>query len=176
MSNLLLENDKRAIRRDYLIRLFSTSLLLLSAAIFIGAMLLLPSFFLIESKKQALLQGTVPEESETSEEENPRSVIRNTDRKLGLLSDVVEREKVSVLLTSLIGEKPSGVTLTSISYTREGEGGSFIVNGVAETRSTLINFSNAIERHGRFAEVNLPVSNLASNRDILFSLSFTVIP
>jgi hypothetical protein len=176
MSNLLLEDEKKSMRRDYLVRLLATLLFLLSLSLLIGSVLLLPSFFLVESKKQTLLKETSLEGLKVSLALNPREVIADAERKIELLADVGNRERVGALLASLLKEKSAGIMLSSITYMREKDVGSFVVGGVALSRSALVDFSNKLERNSRFTDVQLPVSNLASNRDILFSISFKVAP
>lgn len=172
MSNLLLENDKKAMKRDYFLRLTAVTLFLAAFVTFIGSVLLLPSLFLVEAKKSTLVRQAELEQLTSVEDGNPYTVVRKTEEKLDLLARNREREEAGELLTIIVEEKPLGVRLTSIVYSRQGaSGGSFTVSGVATDRGALIDFSKRLERNQHFAEVILPVSNLASNRDILFSLS-----
>lgn len=48
------------------------------------------------------------------------------------------------------------------------------LSGTAETRDDLIGFNEALKKEGCFTAVNLPLSNLLSQKDITFQLDLTL--
>jgi hypothetical protein len=174
MSNLLLETNRKTMRRNYMVRLVAVATFLLAISIYIGSALLLPSFFLVKSKLSGLEKQAELEQLNIDNGENPRITLQNTKNKLELLSDISDLETAGAFFSDILEEKTSNVSLTSITFTREGDKGTFIVSGVSKDRKTLVDFTNKLERSKRFTNVALPVSNLAGNKDILFSLSMNI--
>jgi hypothetical protein len=59
-----------------------------------------------------------------------------------------------------------------VSYVRAGEGenSTLSIGGVATTRDALLSFKKKLEADEKFEEIVLPVSSLAKDTDIDFSL------
>ena len=76
------------------------------------------------------------------------------------------------IFDTAISYKPSTVILTGLVYQKENEDKArFIINGVADRREDLLVFSQNLERDALFDDVELPVSNLAQDRNINFTLT-----
>ena len=76
------------------------------------------------------------------------------------------------LIDELAGE---AILLTKFNLTpEEGVLNTITLIGVADTRTALANFRDALENHPRYSNVELPISNLAKESNITFTLSLTV--
>jgi len=49
-----------------------------------------------------------------------------------------------------------------------------VVNGVAQKRSTLIDFVNLLKENNNFVEIDFPVSSLVKDDEVDFSLKILV--
>lgn len=176
MVNLLPKKDKRIVEREYLFRLATIVFFALSIVVSIGIVLLLPSFFLVESKRLSLEQLAQSAGVSVLEENSAQVLLQETKMRLVVLDQSRETKPISNLVVSLLEERPREIRLTSITYKVQNKNsGSMTVSGVAQNRSALITFTKRLERNRYFTDINFPVSNLASNENILFSISTNTI-
>jgi hypothetical protein len=75
-------------------------------------------------------------------------------------------------IAAVVQQKPTGISLNGFSVASAGEEGkkSFFINGVAAERGALVSFAQALERTGLFERVEVPLSLLAKESGIEFSL------
>ncbi len=81
---------------------------------------------------------------------------------------------VTDVLSRLIADKPSGITISGISYQRK-DVTTVAVNlqGKGVSREAIQQFEQNLKQEKSFAGVDVPVSDFAKASDIDFSLSFT---
>jgi Tfp pilus assembly protein PilN len=175
MVNLLPQNVRRSLIRNYYLRLVALALFAAAVSIFFGGLLLVPSFFLARSTaEQAARYRSALEETVGLKE------------RAGVAHDVsVFAERVRVLdalaaapiVTDAVGKitdaMPKGATLTAVSIVRTDTGATLGITGSAATRDTLLSLAAALKDVGGFSGIALPVSSLASDKDIPFSISIT---
>lgn len=177
MFNLLPKPEKDAVRREYRVRLATVILWFLSAALVIGSLLLLPSWFLSAQKEAA---------AESRFDALERSVGRreSADLEGDLLALATQVQSLSreappglfyELIGAVVSRRPKGVSLESIAVTDRGEGKHTVtVAGVAADRDALVSFSRALGEIPLLERAKLPLSNLAKESGIPFSLSAAV--
>ncbi len=95
---------------------------------------------------------------------------------LNTLSPELDKERPSELLLEVIGEKPSGIKLTSFKWSKDGGRLSLNISGVASSRQALLALQDALKKIPSFSSVPLPVSSLAKDKDISFQLKLTPEP
>lgn len=174
MINLLPIKEKKKIRRDYVFRLLTIVLGAVSVSTIIGIVTLFPSYFISDFQKRAAVDQAerLKKIDGEGDQENIVRVLKEAQQKLDILSP--EREKVFLrtIFDTAISYKPSTVILTGLVYQKENEDKArFIINGVADRREDLLVFSQNLERDALFDDVELPVSNLAQDRNINFTLT-----
>lgn len=177
MINLLPTEEKKKIRRDYALRLLTMVLIAVSAVAIIGIVSLFPSFFIADFAKRAAVERVdlITKENGGGDKENITVVLRDAQQKLEILSPESEKVSVRTVFDTAIDHKSNAVTLTGLVYQQEtdesGETLKLIINGVADRREDLLAFSQKLEQDEMFDEVELPVSNLAQDRNISFTLT-----
>ena len=174
MINLLPIKEKKKIRRDYVFRLLTIVIGAVSLSTIIGIVTLFPSSFISDFRKRVAVDqvGRLTKIDERSVHKKMGRFLKEAQQKLDILSP--EREKVFLrtIFDTAISYKPSTVTLTGLVYQKENEDKArFIINGVADRREDLLVFSQNLERDALFDDVELPVSNLAQDRNINFTLT-----
>ncbi len=173
MLNLLTESDKQFVRRLYagrvLIAVFSVSFI---ASLF-GVISLLPPYFLIQSQARAAREqmALVEQSIAAKSDEATNPVLADARRKLTGLSAAVERAPIHSFFETILSLRIAPVHITGLSYETNAAGGAIHVLGVADAREPLTRFVKILAREGSFSAVDLPVSNLAENADISFSVS-----
>lgn len=178
MINLLLKPDRTRVRREYLVRLATVTLFVLATIIALGAVLLIPSLVLSQaqldsvSSHQDLLARSI-------EIREGGAALTELNRATAALSLLAKRDDAALheLVADIGSAAPAGVAVTRLVFDADTEGpGRLQVSGTANTRTALLTFSDALEASRRFAAVDLPVSNLARERDIEYILTVTLAP
>lgn len=178
MVNLLPHHTLRSLRHMYYARLTTLAATALSIAVLIGGVLLVPPWILAERAADAgeryaqALEETVGLKERTGVSQEVRALAERaravTDYSAGLSS--------STLFQALFEKMPSTVRVVSIRYRKGEEAFSVSVAGEAQTREALLAYVDALRRDGGFENVTVPVSQLALDANIPFSLTATYTP
>jgi len=174
MANLLPIPFKKNIRNEYRMRVAIVSLSLLAVLIGVALLLLLPTYTLstlkheLVSSKLAseLNKGTASEDAEGNQR-----IVGDINTKLAVLNNeglvTVAAYDVTKKLLAL---QSSGISLSSIFFTKNDTEAEIAVSGTATTRADLRSFINALKEKQEFSSVVLPISNFVEMEDIDFSI------
>lgn len=176
MNNLLLNEDKKRVIREYLTRLFVVFLFLLAFLGGIFFLSLLPSDIsswskekAIQSQKQAVDQAVFSLESE-----NLNFLISDVKEKVESLKKGSSGLPLHVVLEKILAHKNSGIVITGFIFQPEKTKNRQVsVEGIANSRDNLVKFSKSLEEEEVFA-VSLPVSNFAKQGNIDFMLDILI--
>lgn len=162
--------EKDVLRREYFVRILIVGCFMLSVAGVIGMIFLYPSFSSALSTKKSALLSVV--EDKTDENIISMSKELSFDNRLLMFFGTQEQE---LLLSSVINEIVSvrgSVRLKSLNIERVSTTSvAIVVSGIASTRQSLLSFKNRLESSMPGSMVELPVSELADQTDIKFSLA-----
>lgn len=178
---LLPSKERKALQREYRIRLAILMMLFASISIMVGILCLLPSYLHISnaednvlSQKMTLLQSR----KDSGGEEIQKSLLRTQVIAEKVLSPINSQPLLyEDILQKIIVLKKKDVVLRSMSMSlTQGTStvASVVVLGQATTRESLLDFKTQLENNPIFAEVTLPLSDLAKSREVSFSLTFKV--
>jgi len=176
MRNLLLGEDKKAIRREYLLRLAIIALSFVFVTVLFAGILLLPSYFISDSKERtAKERHEIIEQSIAAREgEASLSLLSDANQKLALLTPQSKAISLERIIDTVVSSLPRGVTVTKFFYTYDsGKGGELSIAGKAETREDLLAFQSTLRGEPLFETVTLPISNLAADKDIAYSMAIS---
>jgi hypothetical protein len=80
-------------------------------------------------------------------------------------------------MSSIIQKKPTGVILEGVRYERaQNKGETLVLSGTSATRDALVLFQESLRKEPRIANVQLPISDLASSANISFTMTATLAP
>lgn len=174
MRNLLSQKDKEILHSEYKLRVVITSLLFLFFTILAGGVELIPSYLISESKERATKEHSdiIKESVAKRENDVSNTVLFETKSKLNLLSFNDREVSLMTLFEGVLNNKPDNVRINGIFYDKRqaGRKTKILVTGEADAREPLLEFKKLLGKEIQFTEVLLPVSNLASDRDIKFSI------
>ena len=173
MRNLLLEKDKRALRKEYLLRVSIVALTFLFFLFVIGIIFLFPSYFISWTKEDVIRdQLEITKRSiAVREQEAKVAILIEAKEKLNLLTIRNDQLSTASLFEIIVRAKPEGVRLSGLLFREHKEAqNELVVEGVALQRETLLSFKNSLEENEFFEAVNLPISNLAPDKDIDFTI------
>ncbi len=200
MTNLLPENYKRSIKREYQVRRAIVTLVLLLVLGVISVISLLPSFMAVLDRR-AVAQNDLDQLQAESEEKDIQQHLDQLKR-VNQLTQVLEPPRSElrnyVILKDLLAKSVEGVSLTGLTIQKQdlertskkekdsaeaeeeqasaGEEPApsrrvrISLSGVADSRETLTSLRQALEEVSFVESVHLPVSELASRQDIEFSM------
>lgn len=177
MRNLLPTENTRTLLGEYYARLAIVGGLLLSLALVVGILSLTPSFLSLNTQERILIDQMRFADNRLAEEggDVPGAALEQARREIAFLEAHTAESYISSRIAALLNERPEGIRVTSISFrASEGDGASSLtLSGVSATRENLIAFKQQMEKQTDFESVRLPVSNLAEERDLPFSVIIT---
>lgn len=174
MINLIPTEALHDIKREYWIRVFSVWAFLLGSAFFIVAILHIPVHSLLRAQKEGYQQAYTIATEQTGEFKVAEEAIKNSNAVASLLTKKDEQVLFSSVLTTIDTLVPKGVQVASYTFERKGvELGQIKVSGSADSRTSLSAFKNAIESDALFKLATIPLSDLAKDKNIPFTLSIT---
>jgi len=173
MINLIPPHARQQVKFEYWIRVVSVWVLLVATALFIVGFLLVPSYVLIQSQLAASsVQYEEAVAGGASYAELEAAVTTANKNAAKLLSG-----GGSLLFTSILDElelvTDASISLTSIDIKRTESNTieSMSVRGVADSRIDLVAYRDAIEAHNFFTSAELPIENLAKDKDVPFNIT-----
>lgn len=177
MLNLLPQQQKILLQKEYFRRRMIVLLGSIALALVISLVLLSPLYFLtrsraeetkreLESAKRALDAELPPKEIMAE----LQTAVHNAEALKPLTKSLSVYE-----LVKIFEARPKTIRIEGISFLEQAEGRPTItVNGRAENRDSLTAFGRVLESRVEFATVNLPVSNFVKEKDINFSMTITL--
>ncbi len=176
MINLLTEKEKKNIENEYKFRLVIVGMGFMVGIIFSASIFLLPSYFLSATKvenAQAKVDA-LKKESDEKSKADLEAALADIKNKLALF--VIPKNQNSIsddLIIPIEKVKTNNIKITGISYEVADKNNTGNIRGVATDRVSLINFSEALKNNPQFSNVDLPVSDLAKNKQIDFNILVT---
>lgn len=171
MYKLLTEEEKKIVSREYKLR---RTAVILSAIILVSIVQLaglFPSRVLSNSREREVNERlTLLNNMEFTEEERSLfSWMNNFNLRLKVLSPHLDTDRPSGLIEGVIEARTNGIRIIGFDWLREDNVEALTITGVASDRQTLTLFERSIEDAG-LGDATLPVSNLANDRNITFTL------
>lgn len=173
--NLLPKEKARSLFQTYYVRLATLTLVLISGAIAIGGILLAPSYILASraadagERYLAALEETVG----VRERAGVSDDVRLLAERLRVLDQEARSESFVPLFEAALGSLPPSIRVSGISFSKGADAIQVSIVGTAATRTALISFSNRLQQSGTFDGVTIPVSQLAIDQNIPFSITAT---
>jgi hypothetical protein len=175
MLNLLPKDYRDKVRQEYIRRFFIVILIGFSIIDIFLLVAIFPSYSSISTRNK--IAESAKQSIEKSSKAKDRDVVLNN------VTDLESRLKVVALIP---GDKPTeyinkalelrgkGIYIQSISYTKKsGTQKEISLEGVASSRSNLIDFSKRLKGSLWETSSDIPLSNLASDKDIKFLVNLT---
>lgn len=178
MINLIPNQQKKKMKRDFLMRVAVVALFAVGFTTLVGSVALLPSYFHVAVKNSLVKQKlSIQENTPVPEvEADVMATVEDLNKKLGLIdmartnNFVVSRRAIN----DIVLKKMPEIKIDSIYYGNTAKGREIRVNGSAPSREKLLIFRLALENDPSFSRVDLPISNFVKGSDIKFFL--TLVP
>lgn len=176
MYKLLPDESRAKVKREYLLRRAVVMVVALIVVEVVATVGLLPSYVLSKARRsevEEVLRLTALEKAQAPAEDLS-SWLSKLDLKLKTLSPKSDLDRPSEAILSILEEKGIGVRLNRFSWARIEGQAKFSVSGIANDRQSLLALEARLNTSDIFANVTLPVSNLAKDKEIPFELKLTM--
>jgi Tfp pilus assembly protein PilN len=174
LTNLLPGSRVRAFRRGYFLRVATLALLLIAGVIIVHGLLLLPTYLFAhtevsrESEHLAGLNATL----QTSEEKQVQTRLGMLASGVTYLDRLATTTTASAAITAILQVPHAGISLNGLTPPG-ATAGIMSLSGVASSRDTLQQFSNALSRLPFITNADLPISAYAKDTNIPFTITLT---
>ncbi len=177
MANLLPKKERNFFKYEYRFRLFSVILLFFIATSMLGMVFLLPSYFVSSLKEESIVRqfGLLKKTIELREEGASVESLLIAKQKINELVIVDKQVSNIKILQAIMDSMDDNVSVDVFYYTKGSEKkGKMRIAGIAESRAAFISFSDRLKKENSFNMVDFPVSSLAKDSDIPFSLILNI--
>lgn len=175
MINLIPPAAKRGVRTEYRVRVLSVWLLLWSIALFAAALVLLPASELISSKVDAYVDAAALATEKVASYENASTALVQSSQQAKEVVDEATLPTMSSYIRLFEVLQGDAIEITNVRLVREGATIAPIsLTGIAADRQTLASFRDRLLEQEEVTGVDLPISNLATDRDIQFTITVTL--
>lgn len=177
MINLIPPQAKKGVVKEYWTRVVSVWFYTWSAGLLGGVLIMVPAYVLISSQVSVYEASAKTASEKVASFEDVSKGLAASSQQAGKLVTSFRQSLISERIKSLrLLEKP-GITISEFTVGRVDEVYEPIqVTGTARDRQALAAFRNRLLAEPNVASVDLPISNLAKDRDIQFSLTVTLKP
>lgn len=175
MINLIPPSAKKSITLEYWVRVISVWALLCASALLCATFVFLPVYVLISSQVAAYTESANSASEKIASYENVTSGLIRASQEAKTAIAGTSFVPISDYITIIESAQSASIDVTNISIGRSAEGISPIqLSGVATERQALATFRDRLLAEAQFTSVDLPIANLAKDRDIPFSITITV--
>ncbi len=173
---LLPEKEIKALKKEYRTRLTVFQLFFMSCAVLIGTGSLLPAYiFSFNQEKTAIehLQGFQKSRQERGAD-NVVSDFDKVDNAIELINGTRSSVKYFDIISDIVNVKPSGLSIRSFNIGETNNTATStitaVIQGKSNSREALIKFRDSLSLDPNVLKVELPVSDLAKNKNISYSI------
>lgn len=173
--NLLPSATKKIFARRYYLSFITILAVAFSIVAIVGSLLLVPSYLLARTEAESAerylsaLEETVGLRERTGVNEMMRKLSESVD----ILSSFEKSRPTAGILEAVDNALPPRVYLQGVGVTHAGSRkGEVLLVGVANTRTDLLAFSDALKENPLFQNISIPVNQLVPEFDVKFSFSF----
>ena len=175
MINLIPPQAKKKLKAEYWVRVFSVWLMLWSAALLVGAGILLPAYVLIDSQVTVYEASAAEASLKVASYENVSTSLVQASQQAKIINDAALLPVFSEYIDLFSSLENKDVQITDISFSNTEVGiAPMVMSGMASDRHSLALFRDRLLADDRIVSVDLPISNLASDKDIKFNITVNV--
>ncbi len=165
MSNVLPEEQKKHLNRTVRTRYVLVLALALGISAVVAAAALVPAFLSVR-----IAQAAVHADQAGTANHDDQAQLSKAQAYTNALSPLLAATSTpSETLGVALGLKPSGISVTSMSYSK----GTIVLNGTSQSREGVSVYRDALQKSGRFLTVAVPVAALVGVQEGRFSITLT---
>lgn len=177
LSDLLPRSKKRALRREYFVRLIAVALGLLTLLVVIHGVLLLPAYLYARAEvsgEQAEL-ARISTSASSAQEHAVNEQIAAVQSDITYLSRLESQPTASGLFRAILLVPHPGVTISGFTFTAPtaAAAGQMTITGTARSRDTLRAYVASLGQLKYVSKADLPISAYAKDSAIPFTVTLS---
>ena len=179
MINVLPEQEKSGLLREYRLRLATVCLCMTTLLAVLACILLLPSY-VMSTSKESILESRLVQMNELNPSVSLSDLnifIDKINNTLSLFDNKsIVRDTYKSVFLPLLESRPNDIQISQFLYSDKGEvdGVDLEIHGVAVNRGALQSFKTILENSGNFIKVDVPISNFVKRTNIDFTMSLYI--
>ncbi len=177
MFNLLPENLRVNIKKEYFVRKVVLSLVFVIFLQTVFLIFIFPSW-LISSYKEKEVVSRGEEMNKYLSSLNVASTtsnIRMINQKLAVIDGALSYPEMVPIIKNILSKRTSAIKIVDVVYISDGEkSASVSIKGKSETRESLLSFVKSLQDTNLFKSVDLPISNLTKDKNLSFSIEIKI--
>lgn len=174
MINLIPPSARKKVLTEYWVRVSTIWLLIFGVACLIVSLILLPVYVLINSQINVYASSADEASSKIMEFDTLASTITAANAKAQKLFTLKQTKQFSEIISVLDDGHDEGISIVGMEFKRQGSNiNTLRLDGLATDRKSLASFRDNLMSLPNAKEVNLPIANLAKDKDIKFSITVT---
>jgi len=175
MINLIPPKARKEVVVEYWVRVVSIWLFTLSIFGLVVSLFLLPVYVLVTSQVDAYASSAVEATEKVAEYDLSAVSLVKVNRQAQMLVGLREMSNFSEMIDTIESLKGEGISLDGFSLVRENKKiGAVKIEGEAFVRQNLVDFRDSLLGHPDIEDIHLPISNLAKDKNLPFSISVTL--
>lgn len=177
MFNLLPENLRKSIIAEYRLR-FTVVVIIFLIVIQVSFLFFLfptwlSSFY--REKDFSLQNDEANKSLSTLDIGSTTSFIKTFNSKLNIIDESLEYPKFSPIIDEVLSKKISAIRIYGIYYTvSSANTGTLTISGIGDNRESLVTYTEKLREISYLKKVDLPISNLAKERNIEFTININI--
>lgn len=181
MFNVLPDTSKIEIKKEYKLRFWIMALIVLIVVQFSSLFFIFPAIEASTYKRDDMRASieTLRKARAEKESETAFQIIPRANTALEILRTTVAYPRVLPAVRLVLSKQTDTLRLVEFLYnsnsdSKDASQSTLIVKGVSANREALVSFVKNLKDSGFFTSVDLPVSNLAKEKNIDFSISASI--
>ena len=177
MFNLLPENLRKEIVKEYRFRLSIIIILFVIIIQLSFLVFLFPSWLTsFYKEKDFSARGDEADRSLLSLDiSSTTAYIKSLNSTLSVIDNSLDYPEFVPIINEVLSKKTTGIRLSSINYSADSKtAGTLNITGMSDKRDTLVSFVDKLKDVSYLKKVDLPISNLAKDKNIDFSININV--
>jgi hypothetical protein len=172
MINLIPPVVKKAVVREYWVRVFSVGLFMLSVVGMVVMLFALPVYVLVSSQVEVYAGSAARASEKIAEYDFSARSLAKSNQMAQKIFELRQYDSFADVVVQIEEVRGSGIAINGYEFSRKDKNLTpVIISGESLTRQALSDFRESLLKQENIEDVILPISNLAKDRDIQFSLS-----
>lgn len=174
MINLIPPEGHKKARREYLARVVSALNLLFGGVALCLAVALFPTYILISTQTNVLSVEMGEDATSATARTDAENEVKRIQKVTTQLRNASSTHKATALISQVELFAPKEIIFKNIGVDNgKGGAGKLQIQGIAPTREALAGFKSKLESSDLFSKVEIPIADLARDKDLPFSLTIT---
>ena len=176
--NLLSDEQKILLKKGLRLRFFVVASFMLLSAIIISIVALVPSYVLARVRLAEIISSTELTPDFQSRDKEGTSLPKEITSKLSAMNSFIEEHGTTEVIYAIAQAVPAKVTIHGIYVTSTAvssdQNREIKIFGIASDRKSLIDYTEELKGLSFVANVDVPVSSFAKERELNFNITVKI--